>query len=57
MTKTIEVPVSLIQDGNIDAIRALLKQNLYGTWATHPNIGSGMICSKNPDDDGNVAFS
>lgn len=46
MTNTIEVPISLIKAGDLDAIRELLpKPNLFGRWATHPNFGRGIICS------------
>ncbi|ATW58692.1 hypothetical protein SEA_ZION_58 [Corynebacterium phage Zion] len=37
MPSTIEVPISLIKAGDMDAIRELLpKPNLFGRWATHP---------------------
>ncbi|MGX9140405.1 hypothetical protein ACWWUU_05820 [Corynebacterium striatum] len=39
MTETIEVPISLINAGDIDAIRDLLpKENLFGRWAEHTHI-------------------
>lgn len=49
MPKTIEVPISLIQAGDIDAIRDLLpKENLFGRWATHYEYGRGIIISAHP---------
>lgn len=46
MPNTIEVPISLIKSGDIDAIRELLpKQNLFGRWAEHPDHGRGIIAS------------
>lgn len=46
MTNTIEVPISLIKAGDLDAIRELLpKENLFGRWAEHPEHGRGIICS------------
>ncbi|EGT5595036.1 hypothetical protein B7O34_10865 [Corynebacterium striatum] len=50
MTNTIEVPISLINAGDIDAIRDLLPQeNLFGRWAEHPKYGRGIIISAYPD--------
>ena len=47
---TIEVPISLIKAGDMDAIRELLpKENLFGRWATHPNYGRGIIIGAHPD--------
>lgn len=58
MTDTIEVPISLIQAGDMDAIRELLpKPNLFGRWATHPHIGRGIIISEHPDQDDFVQFA
>ena len=46
MTDTIEVPVSLIKTGDLDAIRELLpKASLFGRWATHPELGRGIVVS------------
>ena len=47
MPSTIEVPISLIQAGDIDAIRELLPkpESLFGRWATHPKYGRGIIIS------------
>ena len=50
MTNTIEVPVELIESGDMDAIRELLpKPNLFGRWAEHPDYGRGIIISEYPD--------
>lgn len=50
MSITIEVPISLIKAGNLDAIRELLpKENLFGRWAEHPEYGRGIITSPHPD--------
>lgn len=58
MPSTIEVPISLIKAGDMDAIRELLpKPNLFGRWATHPVHGRGIIYSAYPDADGLVRFS
>ena len=55
MTETIEVPISLIKAGNLDAIRELLpKENLFGRWAEHPEYGRGIITVAYPDPDGEV---
>lgn len=55
MPNTIEVPISLIKSGDIDAIRELLpKQNLFGRWAEHPDHGRGIITVAYPDPDGKV---
>ena len=57
MTKTIEVPISLIKAGDLDAIRELLpKENLFGRWATHPTLGRGIIISAHPDRENFVKF-
>lgn len=57
MTETIEVPISLIKAGNLDAIRDLLpKENLFGRWATHPTLGRGIIISEHPDQENFVKF-
>lgn len=58
MTETIEVPVELIQAGDLDAIRELLpKPNLFGRWATHASLGRGIIISVHPDQDDLVRFA
>ena len=58
MTSTIEVPISLIKAGDMDAIRELLPNpSLFGRWATHPTYGRGIIFSAYPDDAGLVGFS
>ena len=58
MTSTIEVPISLIQAGDIDAIRELLpKENLFGRWATHSRLGRGIIHSINATESRHVAFA
>lgn len=50
MTNTIEVPISLIKAGDLDAIQELLpEENLFGRWATHPGLGRGIIISAYPD--------
>ena len=50
MTKTIQVPISLIKAGDLASIRDLLsKENLFGRWATHPTLGRGIIISEHPD--------
>ncbi|HAT1352026.1 TPA: hypothetical protein I8V92_002094 [Corynebacterium striatum] len=57
MTKTIEVPISLIKAGDLDAIRDLLpKENLFGRWAEHPTLGRGIIISEHPDQEIFVKF-
>lgn len=66
MPNTIEVPISLIKSGDIDAIRELLpKENLFGRWATHTapgrgdtriDRGRGIIISAHPDQVGLVRF-
>ena len=57
MTNTIEVPISLINAGDIDAIRDLLPQeNLFGRWAEHPTLGLGIIISEHPDQENFVKF-
>lgn len=57
MTETIEVPISLINAGDINAIRELLpKENLFGRWATHPTLGRGIIISEHPDQENFVKF-
>lgn len=46
MPKTIEVPISLIKAGDLDAIRELLPETgLFGRWAEHPELGRGIIVS------------
>ncbi|MBD0852693.1 hypothetical protein CU043_02645 [Corynebacterium striatum] len=58
MPNTIEVPISLIQAGDIAAIRDLLPQeNLFGRWATHPALGRGIIISKHSDQENFVKFA
>lgn len=58
MTSTIEVPISLIKAGDLDAIRELLpKENLFGRWATHPDYGRGIIISARLDPNGEVWFA
>lgn len=55
MTNAIEVPISLIKTGDLDAIRELLpKENLFGRWAEHPDHGRGIITVAYPDPDGKV---
>lgn len=66
MNHTIEVPISLIKTGDLDAIRELLpKENLFGRWATHTapgrgdtriDRGRGIIISAHPDQVGLVRF-
>ena len=66
MPNAIEVPISLIKSGDIDAIRELLpKENLFGRWATHTapgrgdtriDRGRGIIISAHPDQVGLVRF-
>ena len=57
MTSTIEVPISLIKAGDMDAIRELLpKPSLFGRWATHPRLGRGIIISTCPTVGGRVRF-
>lgn len=57
MTNTIEVPISLIKAGDLDAIRDLLPQeNLFGRWAEHPTLGRGIIISEHPDQENFVKF-
>lgn len=58
MTSTIEVPISLIKAGDMDAIRELLpKPSLFGRWATHPGYGRGIIISVCPTVGGHVRFA
>ncbi|MFS0212168.1 hypothetical protein ACL1EU_11635 [Corynebacterium striatum] len=58
MNHTIEVPISLIKAGNLDAIRDLLPQeNLFGRWAEHPTLGRGIIISAHPDQHTFVKFA
>lgn len=58
MPNTIEVPISLIKAGDLDAIRELLpKENLFGRWATHADYGRGIICSAYPNRNGFVRFA
>lgn len=57
MPNTIEVPISLIQAGDLDAIRELLPNaKLFGRWAEHPQYGRGIIVSPYPDRGGVVWF-
>jgi len=57
-TNTIEVPIELIKSGDIDAIRELLpKENLFGRWATHPQLGRGIIISTHPALDNTIWFA
>uniref|UniRef100_UPI0034D78B31 hypothetical protein n=1 Tax=Corynebacterium striatum TaxID=43770 RepID=UPI0034D78B31 len=58
MSNTIEVPISLIKAGDLDAIRDLLPQeNLFGRWAEHPTLGRGIIISAYPDATDLVRFA
>ena len=59
MTSTIEVPISLIKAGDIEAIRELLPkpENLFGRWAEHPDFGRGIIISAHPDQFNTVLFA
>ena len=58
MTSTIEVPISLIKAGDIEAIRELLpKENLFGRWAEHPMLGRGLIISGYLDRTGRMLFA
>ena len=58
MTSTIEVPISLIKAGDMDAIRELLpKPSLFGRWATHSRLGRGIIHSINATESRHVAFA
>ena len=58
MISTIEVPISLIQAGDMDAIRELLpKENLFGRWAEHPRLGRGLIISGYLDRTGRILFA
>lgn len=58
MPNTIEVPISLIQAGDLDAIRELLpKENLFGRRAADPELGHGIIISEYPDQDNFVQFA
>ena len=58
MTSTIEVPISLIKAGDLDAIRELLpKPNLFGRWAEHPSLGRGIIICEYPDKDNFVQLA
>lgn len=57
-TNTIEVPIELIKSGDIAAIQELLpKQNLFGKWATHPQLGRGIIISAQPALDNTIWFA
>ncbi|XOJ10522.1 hypothetical protein ACMXZU_04415 [Corynebacterium striatum] len=57
MTNTIEVPISLIKTGDINAIRELLpKENLFGRWAEHPTLGRGIIIGAHPGRENFVEF-
>ena len=59
MTSTIEVPISLIKAGDMDAIRELLPkpESLFGRWATHSRLGRGIIHSINATESRHVAFA
>ena len=58
MPSTIEVPISLIKAGDMDAIRELLpKENLFGRWAEHPRLGRGLIISGYLDRTGRILFA
>ena len=58
MTDTIEVPISLIKAGDMDAIRELLSEgNLFGRWAEHPKYGRGIIISAYPSRINSVWFA
>ena len=59
MISTIEVPISLIQAGDMDAIRELLPkpEPLFGRWAEHPDYGRGIIISAHPDQFNTVLFA
>lgn len=58
MTNTIEVPISLIKAGDMDAIRELLpNESLFGRWATHPRLGRGLIISGYLDRTGRILFA
>lgn len=58
MTNTIEVPISLIKAGDMDAIRELLpKPSLFGRWAEHPRLGRGLIISGYLDRTGRILFA
>lgn len=59
MTDTIEVPIELIELGDIGAIRDLLPkpESLLGRWATHPDYGRVIILSESPDKDNFVQIA
>ena len=58
MPSTIEVPISLIKAGDMEAIRELLpKPGLFGRWATHSRLGRGIIHSINATESRHVAFA
>ena len=59
MTSTIEVTISLIKAGDLDAIRELLPkpESLFGRWATHPDYGRGIIISAYPSRINSVWFA
>lgn len=59
MTETIEVPISLIKAGDLDATRELLPtpETLFGRWATHVEYGRGIIISEYPDEGDLVRFA
>lgn len=58
MTDKIEVPVEVIQSGDISAIRKLLPESkLFGRWATHIRLGRGIIYSCTETESGHVAFA
>jgi len=58
MTDTIEVPIELIKNGNIAALRELLpkQESLFGRWATHSKYGRGIIVSAHPAQIGAIRF-
>lgn len=48
----------MIESGDLDAIRELLpKPNLFGRWATHLELGRGIIINTYPDELGTVWFA
>lgn len=50
MTNKTEVSVSPIKSGDLDANREPLpKENLFGRWATHPQLGRGIVINDRPD--------
>lgn len=59
MTSTIEVPISLIKEGDLDAIRELLPkpESLFGRWATHPEYGRVLTIDDKQDRAGKVCVA